>query len=265
RELDLGQVPVGGLDVLGAAEQPLDHRGDHRLLDAEQQRSAGVRRDDAVERRLRDLVQRRRPGLLVDVDHLERDRGAELGRQLRGRGTAEPFVATAEPPLLVLGELRRTREVHLTDAFRPARACLRLRLGDLAAAGRLDERRDLVVRQNLAHGPSPKSSCSTPPASFDTTRQPSTCTRTVRPLVPEVALATTLMRRPASCASVASAFRAPMSSDEPPNANMRAPPTSTASSRAGAAPSDTTLSMSAGTAMSANLQRLAASGVPVDS
>src|SRR5262245_50547691 len=261
RLLDLGQLARRGGADGRATEQALDEPQGHRQLESRDDLGAQVGVDDAVQRRLRHLGEGSRPGLLGDVDDLELDGRAELGRELRAGRAAERLVPAFDPALLLGGELGRTREVDLADALGAPRRRVR-GARHLTALGRLDERGDLVVGEDFAHPRTPaRSSTWVPPATLLNTAPVLTCTRTVRPLEPPVSAARTGMRASCSASRTARSLRPPMSRPLPPlSANIWAPPTRTASSCAGAAPRVRSRSTSAGTAWSAN--RAGAAGLP---
>ena len=154
-QLDLRQLTRRAPRRIGteaAAEQPLDHPEHRSGLGADDH--AGPERrhlDGRVDRAGRHVGERGRPGQLRDVDHLELELDAHLGREARARRAAERLVRALDPALLVLRELGRPREVDVADALRAARATLLALLDEAAVLRRLDEGGDLVGGEDLAH------------------------------------------------------------------------------------------------------------------
>src|SRR5207244_3360397 len=160
----------------------------------------------------------RRPRHLLDAQHLHLHLRDQLGGQLGSSGAAERLVRPLETALLILGELAGAREVDLANASRPPRPRRLLAGRGLALLRRFDQRRDLIVRQDVAAHAALRRlwevvtrSSSVPPADLQVTRPSLRYTRIVRPLDPPVAAPRTGMRCTASAARTASSLRLPMS------------------------------------------------------
>src|SRR4051812_8326861 len=148
-----------------------------------------------------------------------------LGTQpRRGRG-AEDVHDAPQAALLVDAELARTAEV---DRAQPAGAPGLAAVGALgrrpAAVGLIEQRVDLGGGGEVAH----RTVTSLDPASRTVTFPVATCTRTVRPTPPAVAVAVT--GRPARCSSVRTAASLGAAISRPVlMLNISAPPTRIAS------------------------------------
>ena len=123
-DLDLGQLARLDDRCRRPAHEPLDQAQHQRQLGGHQHLRAqrpGTRSIAQIEGCGIWLIARR-PGQLVDAQHLQLDRGQQLGRQALAGGPAEALVRALEAPLLVLGELARPREVDVAHAPRAALA-----------------------------------------------------------------------------------------------------------------------------------------------
>ena len=121
--------------------------------------------DRRADRGLRDPADCARPRQLVEAQDLELDRRQKLGRQALAGGPAEALVCALEPPLLIMGELARPREVDVAHAPGAALRPAGLRLLGLALLGGLDERGDLIVREDVVHAA--LAICASPPQARD--------------------------------------------------------------------------------------------------